>query len=176
MGVRLGPNGQLLECNLSSNRVFPTLTIPAGSHLELTTNNEKDVPLVEAKVMLSEDIEWKAYGALLPAGAYLTLFADGQPDEIDAGSKSIQVRSLSLGSTMHWKYAGTPLGHPPGAHATVEYVKGLLLQELVCGTVKVKADQWIGIPAAGDRLMVWSENHNYGSPPLPQVECPSLHL
>jgi hypothetical protein len=174
--VRLGPNGHLLECNLSSNRVFPTLTIPAGSHLELTTNNEKDVPLVEAKVMLSEDIEWKAYGARLPAGAYLTLYTEGQPDEIDAGSKSIQVRGLSLGSTMHWKYAGTPLGHPPGAHATVEYVKGPLLQELVCGRVKVKADQWIGIPAAGDRLMVWSENHNYGSPPLPHVECPSLHL
>jgi hypothetical protein len=47
--VMLETNGKLFECTLSSSRVFPTVTIRGGSRIDLTTNNENDVPFAETR-------------------------------------------------------------------------------------------------------------------------------
>jgi hypothetical protein len=163
--IYLGIDGGLQHCSLKSARTLPGFTIPAGSYVELDTDNEFEPPIPVIKVTLKADTIDAPTGASLPNGTFLTLFRNGSIEHAEPSPAGLRVRGIQLSSYVYWRYGLRPGIAPPDG-AVVQYVEGRMAGDLACPDRTIPDGTWVGVPPRGSALLVGGKEDAYAFSPV----------
>ena len=164
--IYLGLDGGLQQCTLKSARALSDFTVPAGTLIEVETNNEFEPPLPVIKVSLKADTPDAAAGVTLAKGTSLQLFRNGSIEHAEPPPAGVRVRGILLSSYVYWHY-GLRQGVAPPVGTAPRFLQGRLGNDLACAGRTIASGTWVGVPPAGSSLLVGDKE---GSVQLSPVE------